>query len=88
MAAMARILFGIGGHQDRRGRGLKFSVAGVALNEFRRALAAEQRYENLKHSSATDMARENIARTNIARRIFEEFYDQAEPRYAAIVSSR
>ena len=41
---------------------------------FRRAGAAEQRYEQLTRASAAALARDGIVRTDLPRRIFEEFY--------------
>jgi hypothetical protein len=41
------------------------------LAEFRRGLAAEQRYEALRYRRACNG---RVAPTEIARRVFEEFY--------------
>jgi hypothetical protein len=53
-------------------QGLAFVLAVAA--EFRRAAAAEQRYEDLKHNGAAAFAREGIVRADVPRRVFEEFY--------------
>jgi hypothetical protein len=42
--------------------------------EFRRALAAERLYEELKCKSGTERAREGIGAPNIARRVFDDLY--------------
>ena len=46
----------------------------VFLAEFRRAVAAQQRYEDLKSMDAGALAYEGVPRAEISRRIFEEFY--------------
>lgn len=52
--------------------GLRFFL--IVFAEFRRAVAAEQRYEELKRNSTAALAREGIARPGVPRRVFEEFY--------------
>ena len=42
--------------------------------EYRRAIAAERRYDELKRMAATSLAREGLAAADIPRRIFNEFY--------------
>jgi hypothetical protein len=50
-----------------------FGFVFIVFTEFRRAVAAEQRYEYLKGRGTTALAREGIARADVPRRIFE-FY--------------
>jgi hypothetical protein len=65
--------------QNRRGSGLEYFR--VVLAEFQRAMAAEQRYEYLRRAGTAALARDGIVRTDISRRIFDEFYSSsAEPR--------
>lgn len=52
--------------------GLGFFV--VIVLEFKRAMAAEQRYDDLEHVGARALARDRIAPADIPRRIFAEFY--------------
>ena len=53
----------------------------VVLAEFRRARAAEQRYEQLTRASAAALALDGIAPADIPQRIFHEFYAlTTEPR--------
>ena len=42
--------------------------------EYRRAIAAEKHYVSLKCESDTALAHEGTARSDIPRRVFEEFY--------------
>ena len=58
--------------QNGRRPGLELLLA--ILAEFRRARAAEQRYEKLRRAGAAALARDGIVRTDLPRRIFEEFY--------------
>jgi hypothetical protein len=51
-----------------------FGFVFIVFTEFRRAVAAQQRYEDLKGKGTAALAREGIARADIPRRIFEEFY--------------
>jgi hypothetical protein len=44
------------------------------IAEYRRAVAAEERYANLMHMSRTARAHEGITHGGIPRRIFETFY--------------
>jgi hypothetical protein len=46
----------------------------TVIAEYRRAVAAERRYDDLKRMGATALAREGIAPADISRRIFNEFY--------------
>ena len=71
----------------RRIRGLQWgSWSGLeyfraVLDEFRRAMAAEQRYEHLKRADTAALARDGVVRDDVSRRIFDEFYSSsAEPR--------
>jgi len=56
------------------GRWPRFGFLLTAFSEFRRAIAAEQRYEELRHKEATALTLEGIARIEVPRCIFEEFY--------------
>jgi hypothetical protein len=58
--------------QDRRWSG--FEVLLAVLAEFRRAVAAEQRYEHLRWASAGAAMRDAMVPADLPRRIFEEFY--------------
>jgi hypothetical protein len=60
--------------RDERCRWSGPGFIGVVLAEFKRAVAAEQRYEDLKRTSAAALACDGIVRADIPRRIFEEFY--------------
>jgi hypothetical protein len=60
-----------------------FGFVFIAFTEFRRAVAAEQRYEDLKGRSTAALAREGIARADVPRRIFEEFYSLESQRRRA-----
>ena len=71
----------------RRIRGLQWgSWSGLeyfraVLDEFRRAMAAEQRYEYLRRAGAAALSRDGVVRADVPRRIFDEFYSSsAEPR--------
>jgi hypothetical protein len=57
--------------QNTRGPGLTFLL--VALAEFLRARAAEQRHEDLRRAGAAAPARDDIV-LDLPRRIFEEYY--------------
>jgi hypothetical protein len=61
-------------HRIQSGHWPGFGFVFIAFTEFRRAVAAEQRYEYLKGRSTAALAREGIARADVPRRIFEEFY--------------
>jgi hypothetical protein len=58
--------------QDRRSS--KPGFLGVVLAEFRRALAAERRYEDLRRANPSALARADLVCADIPRRIFEKFY--------------
>jgi hypothetical protein len=49
-----------------------FGFAFILWTEFRRAVAAERRYEKLRRNG--NLARQRVSRTDIARHIFEEYY--------------
>jgi hypothetical protein len=55
----------------QKGRWPGFGLLVVLLTEFRRGVAAAQRYETLRYRSACDG---RVALADIPRRIFEEFY--------------
>jgi hypothetical protein len=61
-------------HGIQSGHWPGFGFVFIAFTEFRRAVAAEQRYEDLKGRSTAALAREGIARADLPRRIFGEFY--------------
>ena len=61
-------------HGIQPGHWLGFGFVFIVFAEFRRAVAAEQRYEELKGKSTAALAREGIAHPDVPRRIFEEFY--------------
>ena len=46
----------------------------TVIAEYRRAIAAERRYDDLERMGAKELAREGIATADISRRIFNEFY--------------
>jgi len=62
-------------HEARPGylRALATVCAGIVI-EYRRAIAAEEHYASLKRESDTVLAHEGTARSDIPRRVFEEFY--------------
>jgi hypothetical protein len=49
-------------------------VCASLVIEYRRAIGAEKHYASLKCESDTALAREGTARSDIPRRVFEEFY--------------
>ena len=61
-------------HRIRPGHWLGLGFVFIVFAEFRRAVAAEQRYEELKGKSTAALAREGIAHPDVARRVFEELY--------------
>ena len=61
----------------RPGHWLGFGFVCIAFAEFRRAVAAEQHYEELKGTSRAARVREGIAHPDIARRVFDEFYSSS-----------
>jgi hypothetical protein len=63
-------------HRLQSGHWPGFGFVFIVLTEFRRAVAAEQRYEYLKGRGTAALACEGIARADVARRIFEEFYSR------------
>ena len=71
-AAWASSVRGIGEIQNGHRSGSGFFV--LVLAEFKLAMAAEQRYEDLKRAGGTALARDAIVPADIPRRIFEEFY--------------
>jgi hypothetical protein len=59
---------------------MKDAIAGflrVLLTEYRRAIAADGLYEDLKRMNAVARAREGIACSDIPRRVFDELYTSA-----------
>ena len=62
-------------HEARPGylHALAMVCDGIVI-EYRRAIAAEKHYASLKCESETALAREGTARSDIPRRVFEEFY--------------
>jgi hypothetical protein len=55
----------------REGRWSGPGIFALVLAEFRRSIAATQRYEALRYRSACEG---RVAPTEISRRVFEEFY--------------
>jgi hypothetical protein len=55
----------------RKGRSSGPGILALVLAEFRRSVAAAQRYEALRYRSACDG---RVAPPEISRRVFEEFY--------------
>jgi hypothetical protein len=49
-------------------------VCAVLFSEYQRAVAMECRYEALRRTAPHELAKDGIAKMDIARRIFEEFY--------------
>jgi hypothetical protein len=62
--------------ENRTGHWLGRAIFAVVLAEFRRAVAAARRYENLRYGSGRQ---ERMAPGEISRRVFEEFYSSARP---------
>ena len=62
-------------HEVRTGylHALAMICAGV-VREYQQAIAAEEHYVSLKCASDTALAHEGTARSDIPRRVFEEFY--------------
>ena len=52
---------------------LAMICAGIIV-EYRRAIAAEKLYVSLKRENDSALAHEGTARSDIPRRVFEEFY--------------
>jgi hypothetical protein len=61
-------------HRIRPGHWLGLGFVFIVFAEFRRAVAAEQRYEELKRNSTAALVRAGIARPDVPRRVFEELY--------------
>ena len=61
--------------QPRSGPTRRSGFFAIVRAEFRRALAAERRYEQLKYGR-----HENPASSGIARKVFDEFYADDRPR--------
>jgi hypothetical protein len=76
MRAAARASSVRGIRQIRNGHSLARIIFAVILAEFRRAVAAARRYEDLRYGSGRH---EGIAPADIPRRVFEEFYSYARP---------
>jgi hypothetical protein len=74
MGGAARTAHGRGIREIRNCRSSKLGFFRVILAEFRRAVAAERRYEDLRRADTTALARAGMVRADIPRRIFEEFY--------------
>jgi hypothetical protein len=64
----------VGSRAPLAGRWLGFELMGTVSAEFRRAIAAEHRYDELRRKDAAALALEGIARAEIPRRVFVEFY--------------
>ena len=64
-------------HRIRPGHWLGLGFVFIAFAEFRRAVAAEQRYEELKGKSTAALAHEGIAHPDVPRRVFEELYSSS-----------
>jgi hypothetical protein len=60
----------------RSGHSLGRIIFAVVLAEFRRAVAAARRYEDLRYGSGRHG---DMAPAEIPRRVFEEFYSSARP---------
>jgi hypothetical protein len=65
-----------GTREIRNDHWLGLGILAVVLAEFRRAVAAARRYEDLRYGSGRH---EGIAPADIPRWIFEEFYSYARP---------
>ena len=66
-------------HGIRPGHWLGLGFVFIVVAEFRRAVAAEQRYEELKGKSTAALVREGIAHPDVPRRVFEELYSSSAP---------
>ena len=81
MGGAGRALGGCGIRAIENGCWAGLGFFRAVLDEFRRAVAAEQRYEHLKRAGAAALARDGVVRADVSRRIFDEFYSSsAEPR--------
>jgi hypothetical protein len=76
MRAAARASSVRGIRETRNGHSLGRIIFAVVLAEFRRAIAAVGRYEDLRYGRGRH---EGIAPADIPRRVFEEFYSSAPP---------
>ena len=76
MRAAARASSVRGIREMRNGHSLGRIVFAVVLAEFRRAIAAVGRYEDLRYGRGRH---EGIAPADIPRRVFKEFYSSAPP---------
>lgn len=56
------------------GRWSGLAWSSMVFAEFKRAVAAEQRYEKLRRLDATALAREGASRADVPRMVFREFY--------------
>jgi hypothetical protein len=65
-------------YRVRPGHSPRFGFVLVLLAEFKRAIAAERRHSELKHMDTIALAREGIARADVPRRVFEEYYSSTE----------
>jgi hypothetical protein len=74
MADAARPYSELDAHAAKTGDRPGLRLFLVILAEFRRAIAATQRYKELKCMGTSALACEGITRADIPRRIFEEFY--------------
>lgn len=61
-------------HDARTGALPALRTIRLLVAEYRRAMAAEDYYGGLKRMSATALAQDGIARCDIPRRVFDEFY--------------
>ena len=50
----------------------------LGFDEWKRALAAEQRYHDLKQTDVTALARDGASRGDIPRMVFNEFYSPTD----------
>ena len=64
-------------HAIRPGHWLGLGFVFTLFAEFSRAVAAEQRYEELKRRSKAALVREGIAQPDVPRRVFEELYSSS-----------
>jgi hypothetical protein len=76
MRAAARASNERGIREIRTGHSLGRILFAVVLAEFRRAVAAARRYEDLRYGGGRH---EGVAAADVPRRVFEEFYSCAPP---------
>jgi hypothetical protein len=67
-------------HEPQAGYLPALKAIRTLIAEYRRAIAAEERYANLMRMSRTACAHEGIAHGGIPRRIFETFYSSRAER--------